>query len=356
MSIPTPPLPMSIQDITAEWLTSALREGGRDVKVNSTRHLATIAGAATKIRFQLEYDASTAGSTLPQTVIVKMATSEGPMDLMSAGFYHREAFFYGHVSGRYDIRLPKFYFARGQYDPDQAVILIEDLAQPGTRFGSALRPYSPDEVASGLEALAQLHSRSMTDRQVAAIGLPTAMKDSTVIFNNMIRDADALFGAARAFAVPIVLHDRKRLATGLEKYRALVRSIPNCIVHGDAHVGNTYCDRNGVVSWLDWQLAGMGHWIHDVQYFMGTALDAPDRRKHERDLLKHYREVAVGNGADMPDSDEVWRLYRAGIFYGFITWLGTAAAYQPENICTACLGRFGAAMTDLDTYSALGVG
>ncbi|TAK52017.1 MAG: hypothetical protein EPO25_14745 [Gammaproteobacteria bacterium] len=58
----------------------------------------------------------------------------------------------------------------------------------------------------------------------------------------------------------------------------ILASGPTTLLHGDAHVGNSYLlpgDRMGL---LDWQLMLRGRWSHDVTYILITALDTEPRR------------------------------------------------------------------------------
>src|SRR5690606_9243462 len=121
--------------------------------------------------------------------------------LMSAGFYHREAYFYRQLRDRYGVRAPQCYFAAEQQAPPQAVILLEDLSGRDIGFGSMLRPYAADEVASGLEALAQLHARSMQDPALATLPVPVAMEETRAIFDHILQLADSRFSAPRGCAV-----------------------------------------------------------------------------------------------------------------------------------------------------------
>ena len=39
------------------------------------------------------------------------------------------------------------------------------------------------------------------------------------------------------------------------------------------------------VVFVDWRTVAVGPWVHDVNYFLVFALDVPNRRVHECDLL-----------------------------------------------------------------------
>lgn len=348
-------LPMDAREVTLAWLNQALAQGGRRAGVASLRHGEFIGGAASKLRLHLEYTSDTQAQDLPPTMVLKACLQEGREALMSAGFYHREAYFYREIRDRYDVRAPRCYFAAEQQDPPQAVVLLEDLGGADTRFGSMLKPYSAAEVGSGLEALAQLHARSMGDPHVVDLPVPVAMEETRAIFDHILQIAGDRFSSPRGCAVAYVLHDVAKLTDAFHRYRQFVQQHAVHLLHGDAHPGNTYLQVDGTVCWLDWQLPARGHWIHDVAYFMAGALDIPDRRRHERELLRAYLDTARAIGAQMPSFEEAWLRYRQALVYGFTVWIGTDPAHQPESICTTGLSRFGAAMLDHDTYGLLGV-
>ena len=57
---------------------------------------------------------------------------------------------------------------------------------------------------------------------------------------------------------------------------------------------------DGRVGFVDWQTVAVGPWVHDVNYFLVSALDVPDRRAHERELLGHYLKALASFGVSAP--------------------------------------------------------
>jgi aminoglycoside phosphotransferase (APT) family kinase protein len=164
-----------------------------------------------------------------------------------------------------------------------------------------------------------------------------------------------MFAAPRGFAAPVVLHEPDRLRAAFTAYRTEVQREAFCVLHGDAHIGNAYVERNGRVGFVDWQTIAVGPWTHDVNYFLVSALDVPDRRAYERDLLGRYLKALARFGVTVPGVDEAWDAYRRASVYGFLAWLCNPDIWQPADVNTATFARFGMAMLDHDTYTALGV-
>lgn len=135
---------------------------------------------------------------------------------------------------------------------------------------------------------------------------------------------------------------------------------PTTLLHGDAHVGNTYLVPDGsgkhTVGFLDWQVARRGNFALDLGYFLQGALSTEDRRRNERSILEAYRD-ALGLPADeMPSLDEIWLRYRASVAHGLTLWLCTASAgelWQRPDIALALAQRYSAAYEDLQTAAAI---
>src|SRR3546814_12901831 len=111
---------------------------------------------------------------------------------------------------------------------------------------------------------------------------------------------------------------------------------PVTLLHGDAHVGNTYVLPDGSVGFLDWQVVRRGCWSQDVGYFLVGALTQDDRREHERALLQIYADALEVPIATCPSPDALWLHYRASAAYGLAFWLSslgnagfTARAHAP---------------------------
>jgi Ecdysteroid kinase-like family len=352
-------LPLTKEEITATWLSEALAPRWPGVAVKAIHHESTLLGSATKIRLLVDYGPSSGHADLPQTLWIKLGLEPFQRELESAlGVYAIESVAYGKILPRYDVNRPDCYFAASQKEPAQGVFLLEDLMSRNAVFGSALRPLSIAQVAAGLETLASLHAQSWEDVHFATTEgiLPVLTTPLSDLLGQWVANATELFGVARGYAIPVALHDAARLKAAWDSYRELMHQGPQCFLHGDTHIGNVYLEPDGNVGFLDWQIACTGLWVHDFAYFVITALDWPDRRRGERDLLDHYLKALRKYGASsVPDFADAWDLYRKSVVYGLVSWLGCTDDLQPAEINTASLARHGAAMVDLGTYEALGI-
>jgi Ser/Thr protein kinase RdoA (MazF antagonist) len=95
--------------------------------------------------------------------------------------------------------------------------------------------------------------------------------------------------------------------------------LPQTLLHGDAHIGNTFRYPDGRAGLLDWQLLVRGYHMHDIAYTITSALSTASRRAKERELVAYYLDRLRSLGVAEPPSLErsmvefgrtlVWCLY-----------------------------------------------
>ena len=129
-----------------------------------------------------------------------------------------------------------------------------------------------------------------------------------------------------------------------------------CVLHGDAHPGNSFFDADDSPGLYDWQTLSFGPWAHDVSYYICSALAIDDRRRADRALLRHYlAALHAGGVANPPTFDEAWLAQRRYIAYGLHIWITNRIEFQSEANCTAMTTRLAAAAEDYDFFQAWGV-
>ena len=206
------------------------------------------------------------------------------------GVYAGEVRFFTDVAPKYDVHHPASFFAAragrsraGHRRPSRICVLVmwsspssparfrSRRSPPGWRRSPPARPV-------------------MELRRRAAAGVGLVMGAGTdVDLAGLVRRTAKLFRARPGrYAAALSLHDPDRLRAAATAYRALVQQEPRCLLHADAHIGNAYVEQDGTVGFVDWQTTAVGQWAHDVNYFLVSALDFPDRRAYEAELLEHY--------------------------------------------------------------------
>ena len=110
-----PAVPVTMDDITPEWLTAALRAGGKAGDCTVTAIEKVTIGQGVGILGELARLTpaySTGGSTAPKTLIAKIPTADpggrGIAEML--GFYEKEVRFYDEVGDRIGVRTAHSYF------------------------------------------------------------------------------------------------------------------------------------------------------------------------------------------------------------------------------------------------------
>ena len=339
-------IPRQLRDITPDWLSNAL---GTEVTGVDIRRVH--GGTATKVLLDLTYGAAT---NFPGALCLKAGMGDHTAQMAPVGIYEAEARFYRDERALSGVRAPAAFWA--DWDDDRyGAVLMEDLTRPTVRFADALSPLTVSEAASGLENLALLHASRWNSPDLHSAAWLDCLGDpgsnAAQYFASIGTGAidGYLCKPSRADSVPAQLADARTTLDVFWAYVAMSSEGPRTLVHGDAHVGNTYVE-HGEVALADWQTVRRESPAFDVAYFLGSALTTEDRRAHERDLITRYLDELARAGVQSPPSfDHMWRLYRIHMIYGYVAWLTNREEFQPEEVTAATLRRFAAAVVDLDT-------
>jgi hypothetical protein len=335
------------------WLTQALSVEYPGVEVRGVTVVERLVHTATKIRIKLDYANQPEG--LVDTLCIKALLGENA-SLFGGGAGARglpsEPMFYRDCASELPLRVPKTVYI-GINDQNLGVFIMEDLIVQGAVFGSALTPYTGDQVRSSLEQLAVLHvagTKRWTPETLAwAKPFLEVVAERPIIPIEMLHE---LLNGVRGDPLPVELRDGPRLQAAVVKLRDRFRGKTPTLIHGDAHAGNLY-RLNGETGVIDWQVIQWGSWAMDVAYHIGAVLTPEDRRASERELLEGYLTAVRKLGGDAPGIDEAWDDYRAALIYGFYLW-GVTRRVAPD-VTNEFNRRLGTAVHDHQSFALLGL-
>jgi len=353
----TEKLPRNLDAVTAPWLTSVMSQKYPALVVNDMEIVETRNGHTTKMRVKLDLNAAGRAAGIPELVCLKSNWSGG---FENVDIHALEAKFYHFIGGTMDIPVPMTYFSDWDAGPNgQGLVVMEDLAAAGGKFGHSLDHIGVDAVADGLADYAHIHGKTWGDPRLAAFGwLQTSM--DTPIDSDQLRMMWPY--AAQNIAKPQyqallprwLLDDPQnfhRLYDALGTYERAQKGVFS-VCHGDSHQGNSFTRANGQRIRIDWQLVRKGRPWRDITYFMIGALTIEERRANDRRLVEHYRDHLVATGAEnVPGVDEIWDAYRRWPVYGCQAWIANMDEWgqngYPMN------ERFFTALEDLETVKLL---
>lgn len=343
-------IPPSLGAVSADTLTQLLHERFPGVRVAGFRQLDAAHGTATKALLQVGYAPGPRG---PDRLWIKGGWEPSSEILRGVGIFSREPRVYAELLSDLPVNAPRCYGAAWDETRLDGVLLLEDLRSAGATFRNPLEPVTADEAARMLAMLAQMHARTFHPAwQAAHSWLRPLFSDvgepgSYLAHICQTPQLESYLALPRGASVPCELQRPDRIQRAFERTLAAgLLDADAVMLHGDAHIGNSYVDARGRPGLLDWQCVWRGPWAFDVAYYLGSALAVEDRRTHERELLAGYLGALAAAGGPRLDLDGGLRRYIDFLPYGFLVWLANSTTFQPEAYNAACAGRFGQAMVD----------
>ena len=348
-------MPSTLDDVTEEWLSSALSCRFPGTKVTSLYVGSIIHGSSTKVRLLLNYNRAGHEHRLPPTLWMKTGFEKHSGQLSDSN--RSEVLFYRLRAPEGLTNQPQCYFAGSNVVSRRSVMLLEDLLARNVRFGFAPEPTTPASARQVIEMMARYHARWWNSPDLAKLGPVggSLVADDWISIHMAEENFARTMALPRAKFVPARWQDRELMAKALYKLWALnAASTSFCMLHGDMHLGNCFFEPNGRPGFFDWSGTMWGPWAVDFAEFVLTSLDSPDRREHERYLLEYYLDQLVANGVKAPPSfSEAWLGYRRNALWGFSA-ATCPVALQPEEVCSPYTERYMAAIADLDALDSLG--
>lgn len=351
-------LPRTREQVTAEWLTRTLQYKYPGAVVEKLDVVQLIDSHTTKLRVAVQLNGKARAVGLPQRLCLKSNWSGAFDDVDICAL---EARFYYFLAERMKVPTAKCYYADWDVDGSgEGLIVLEDLLDLGGQFGNSTQHPGVEGVATALSGIAKLHGSLWGDPTLARHKwLQTSMRtpvdcDQVRIMWKWIEEnlKDPNF---RAIAPKHYLDDARRVERAFDRLAAYECAFqaPYCVILGDCHQGNSYILPNGERLWLDWQLVRRGRPWRDLTYFMVGSLTVEERRKHQRELIAHYRKELIASGAtDVIGLDEIWEQYRRWVMYGIQAWVANMDYWGQNGL--PMNERFFTAGEDLATWKLLG--
>jgi hypothetical protein len=314
---------------------------------------------AGRMTFDVLY-ASDAGINLPKRLTIKVARPE----FVEIPLYENEVNIYTRLGDEILMKTPRFLGGFRDHESLSFGLVLEDLRTNHVTFESVLSKFSAEDTAALLDQLALLHApyweSSRFNDELRWVQPHTS---------GPIHDLFSLEKGGVHFLIEheVNTHQFKRelvestgqslksLAGQVARVQKHQATLPCTLLHGDAHVGNTYTTRDGERGYLDFQLSARGFCMHDVSYTIVTSLAVKDRRQHELDLINGYRERLIDLGVQSPPSlDILFEEHRRAMAWNlYIGWLTSPTGNYGWEITVGNLIRLATAYRDLDSARAI---
>ena len=309
-------------EVTAEWLTEALREGGhlpegRVSAVDVNTDGIGIGYISETVRIVPTYE-GTDGSA-PASLVAKLPVAVDFPEYLkpwAAQAVETELHFYPEASGDCEARVPACYGAAFEGWRSYA-LLLEDLShlESMSQMDSGPR----DRADAIVTMLGALHAQWWeSDRLREASWLPSPERQSEL-------NTPLVEGGWEMFAEQVVPRvDPHFMPIGERVVRDFAGIFERgaasgaTLVHGDFRIENFLFGEPGTpdeIVFIDWQLSGYGSGLRDMAYFVSQGFDPDERREVEDDLIATYHASLVEHGVSGYSLAQCHEDYRLGLLW-----------------------------------------
>lgn len=361
-------IPKSSAEISAEWLTEALRAGNQVGEVTVTDVvLEPMAAGMGYMGEVARLRVSSSGGTAPETMIAKIPTQDPTLRAMMkpTRVYEREARFYDEIAPASPISVPLCFRSAFDLEADDYLILLEDLAH--MTVGDQAAGVSVEDAHLVVRSLGQFHahfwgnSNGLADFDFVPDTNGALNKFGEQIYAASLPGFLANWGH---HLLPEMREPADRFTANVAQLLDRIFAMPTTLVHGDWRADNLFfgVDEDGqrLLTVIDFQAISRGGGANDLGYFLSQNLSVADRRAHEHALLDAYHDALVSGGVTGYSREQLFEDYRVGVLYGWIIpvlaggSLDTSSA-RAQALWTEVLMRVQAAIIDLDCPSLLTV-
>lgn len=361
------PMPRVANEITVDLLNEIIGEMHPGTRVVSAKMVERKdygeANVSSSVRATFDVEFAPYSQNTPRQfatrLLVKLSMANDIWPAKLFPIYENEVNFYKFARPGLDLEVPVALGAR--YDPvsKRFMVIMEDLGLRGAKF--AMQSDEPDvgNTKAVLDTHAKLHAtfwespRFNSDLSYLQTHLAGTMED---LMHGLVRKG--IQGELEQQVVKRELMGRLGMnEDGMFRATEAVKlhqsKLPQTLVHGDSHFGNTYYLPDGRRGLADWQLCVRGYAMHDISYLINTSLSIELRRKHERELLAFYRDRLGHYGvANPPGLETLWDEFRIGTLWTFYYgWLTAPVPNYGWELMTVALLRTSAAFEDHETRS-----
>ncbi|RKK07700.1 hypothetical protein BFJ66_g8373 [Fusarium oxysporum f. sp. cepae] len=234
--------------------------------VQNVEVIETIHGTASEISIKLVFENDTDDSASNVCVKGGFNTDNRESLPFLYAIYRLEAEFYYYLAPRLEIPLPPVSYAGTDTVNGQGIVVMNDLKAQGYTFGSLLETWPVERARMSVEQLATLHTSTWGDtgEGIPSVSETVSIRDA-VVGLLAPEEWDKRFAPGARPPVPKLMEDRERMTAAFKALWASDSKM-KCIVHGDAHIGNTFISPTGEPGFLDWQASHAASALHDVAY------------------------------------------------------------------------------------------
>jgi hypothetical protein len=332
-------VPFSIEELTPDWLTEALKSSGAlssgSVIAVDTQIIGEGVGMVGQLaRLSITY--SNDATSLPVHMIAKLPSpfEANRAQMQMFRYYTREALFYREIGQKSGVRTPQCYWSAIDFDNNLSALLLEDLGH--LEVSDQISGMTPAHAERAIRTVAVMHAKWW--------GAPELDSIEWMDYGNgpVTMQAVPLFD----YAWPIFLSNGFEKLLSPEQimlgeavknhFERLLNDFggdPRTICHTDFRSENMFFGEPGTdedVVILDWQLTTRSGGLYDVAYLLAQSLTTANRRLHEDRLLEVYHQCLVSGGVDIT-YQEIRDAYRIALMVCLIIPISVGGMLDMAN-------------------------
>jgi hypothetical protein len=351
----------SLADLTPQWFTAALHDGGA-IKPETTVTTATAALYGTGQlglvgRAELTYD----GGEGPASVIIKLPSHDpGSRGLgVAMGAYEGEVRFYQEIAPRTSMRVPRPYWTSFEPGTGRVTLVLEDLTG-SWQVGDMMAGSSPAQNRAALAEIARLQADLWDTPDLREPAWLSAPARTQMLF-------DTVAGAVEPFLARFAPHLSPDAVALIEQlcplgatYPARAWQGPLVVTHGDFRLDNVLFAPDGdalAATILDWQGLRLGPPGIDVAIWLATSMDPDTRRAQQDDLITGWHQCLLAGGVTGFSRDDAVASVAAGVLWPLLLGVPMSLTLQQSErgdaMFAALVARSAALAADLSAASVL---
>ncbi|TAM62835.1 phosphotransferase [Mycobacterium sp.] len=323
MSVVTPPIARTLDNLTPDWLNTVLDDAGRlgSSAVVALDSEAIGTGQMSRV-LRLTPTYSSDSENAPGSLIVKVASEDSSARAAghAMGFYEAEVRFYREIAPQVTAATPPCIAGAIDVTDGAFTLLLED--QPELRVGDMVTGGTVDDAALALAELAKLQAPLWNSPALSTTTWlsPARWRMFSETFPSALqpfldRFADALGADEIALCEQVI----PQAVPWLDAW-----SGPTVVQHGDYRLDNMlFGEAPSRIVVFDWQTARVGPPLVDAGFYLGGCLSIEERRAHEQELLRGYHKRLQALGVTTYSWDDCLRDYARYAVYGLLGFVGT---------------------------------
>jgi hypothetical protein len=323
----------TVDDVTPQWMTSALRAGGTitaDTSVSSVQAQPFGTGQSGLVsRAELEY--AGAVSSAPRSVIVKLPSAdEGSRQMNSAlGLYEAEVRFFQQIAPRLGRVVPAVHWCDVEPSTGRFTVILDDLTRVAD-VGDMVAGGTMRQAELAIGVLAELQAPIWDDPILPQLDWASITK-TEMLFAGVAPAIDSFVERFGERLKPAHVDLARRLAPKAAGSAQRLWKPPYVIAHGDYRLDNMMFGRKRFaqpITVIDWQACRVGPPLLDATIFMGSCMSIEQRRADEERLLHRYHDSLRAAGVSDFSCADVRASYRMCSLYPFLLTIAVAVTLQ----------------------------